>query len=76
MKVVAVNGRSYSADELRDALKAAKAAGVKVELLVENTGVLRTYPLDYHGGLRYPHLECIDGVPDLLSEIVKPLTGR
>jgi hypothetical protein len=28
-----------------------------------------TVPIDYHGGLRYPHLERIPGQPDYLTAI-------
>jgi hypothetical protein len=32
----------------------------------------RTVGIDYHGGLRYPHLERIEGTPDRLSAIFAP----
>jgi len=28
--------------------------------------------IDYHGGLRYPHLERITGAPDVLTAIAAP----
>ena len=28
-----------------------------MELIVENGGYFKTVKVDYHGGLRYPHLE-------------------
>ena len=33
----------------------------------------RRVPIDYHGGLRYPHLERVEGKPDYLTPI---LTAR
>jgi hypothetical protein len=30
--------------------------------------------LDYHDGLRYPHLERVEGTPDRLDDILKPMT--
>ena len=42
-----------------------------LELLVENAEYYRTYKLNYHGGERYPHLERINGQPDLLNKIIK-----
>jgi predicted metalloprotease with PDZ domain len=72
MKLIAVNGRQYSADVLHDALKASKDATASLELLVENTDYYRTYKLDYHGGERYPHLVRDESKPDLLSEIYRP----
>jgi predicted metalloprotease with PDZ domain len=71
MKLVAVNGRQYSVEVLRDALRAGKSATAPLELLVENTDYYKTYKLDYHGGERYPHLVRDDAKPDLLSEIYK-----
>jgi predicted metalloprotease with PDZ domain len=72
MKVVAVNGRRFTADVLRDALKAGKTNSQPLELLVENTDYYKTYKLDYHAGEKYPHLVRDDSKPDLLSEIIKP----
>jgi predicted metalloprotease with PDZ domain len=71
MKLIAVNGRQYSPEVLRDALKAGKDGAAPLELLIENTDYYKTYKLDYHGGERYPHLVRDDSKPDLLSEIYK-----
>lgn len=71
MKVVAVNGRRFSAEILRDAIKAAKNGTAFIELLVENSDYYKTYKLDYHGGEQYPHLVRDDSKPDLLSDILK-----
>ena len=72
MKVLAVNGRHFSADVLRDALKAGKAGSAPIELIIENTDYYKTYKLDYHGGEKYPHLVRDESKPDMLSEIIKP----
>jgi predicted metalloprotease with PDZ domain len=71
MKLVAVNGRRYSADVLKDALKATKNGSAPIELLVENTDYYKTYKLDYHGGEKYPHLLRDESKPDMLTEILK-----
>jgi hypothetical protein len=71
MKVIAVNGRKFSADGLHEAIKAAKGNSEPIELIVENTDYLKTYKLDYHGGEKYPHLVRDESKPDLLSEIIK-----
>jgi predicted metalloprotease with PDZ domain len=70
MRVVAVNDRRWSADVLHQALATAKAGAKPLELLVEEGDFLRTLPLDYKGGDRYPHLERDAGRPDLLSDIL------
>ena len=72
MKVIAVNGREYSADVLRAAIKAAKGTSEPLELLTENGEFYKTYKVDYHEGLKYPHLERDASKPDLLSDIMKP----
>ncbi|MFZ0417092.1 MAG: M61 family peptidase [Candidatus Sulfotelmatobacter sp.] len=71
MKLIAVNGRQYSPEVLRDALKAGKGGTTPLELLIENTDYYKTYKLDYHGGERYPHLVRDESKPDLLTEIYK-----
>ena len=71
MKVIAVNGRHFSGEVLRDAIKAAKTGTVPIDLLVENTDYYKTYKIDYHGGESYPHLVRDDSKPDLLSDILK-----
>ncbi len=71
MKLIAVNGRQYSPEVLREALKAGKDGTAPLELLVENTDYYKTYKLDYHGGERYAHLVRDESKPDLLTEIYK-----
>ena len=71
--VIAVNGQAYSQDVLEDAIKAAKGGGTAIELLVKEFDRYRTVRIDYHDGLRYPHLERIEGKPDYLTPI---LTAR
>ncbi len=72
MKVIAVNGRRFSDDVLKDALKAAKTDKQPIELLVENTDYYNTYKLDYHDGEKYPHLVRDESKPDTLSQIIQP----
>lgn len=70
-KIVAVNGHVFSGDRLKDAVIAAHTAGdtTKIDLLVLSGEEYRTVGLDYHEGLRYPHLERIAGTKDLLRPI-------
>jgi predicted metalloprotease with PDZ domain len=71
MKLVAVNGRRFSGEVLRDAIKAAKNTNTPLEMLVENSDYYKTYKIDYHGGEKYPHLLRDDSKPDLLTDILK-----
>ena len=71
MKIVALNGRKFSAEVLHDAIKAAKGNSNPIELLVENSDYFKTIKLDYHDGEKYPHLVRDESKPDLLGEIIK-----
>jgi predicted metalloprotease with PDZ domain len=71
MRLLAVNGRKWNPEFLRDAIRAAKNSKEPIELLAENSDYFSTYRIDYHGGERYPHLEAISGKADVLSEIAK-----
>jgi predicted metalloprotease with PDZ domain len=71
MKLLGVNGRHYTPQVMRDALKAGKTGSAPLELLIENTDYYKIYKLDYHGGERYPHLVRDETKPDLLTEIYK-----
>jgi len=74
MKLVAVNGRKWSPEILHAAIKAAQGSGPSVELLVENAQFFKTYVVAYHEGERNPHLERVASQPDLMGEMLKPLT--
>jgi predicted metalloprotease with PDZ domain len=71
-KLIAVNGVAFEAEKLRDAVKRSKGAGEPIELLVRNDDRYRTVRLDYHDGLRYPHLERDPSQPARLDEILAP----
>ncbi|MFK2879416.1 M61 family metallopeptidase [Rhodanobacter hydrolyticus] len=68
--VVAVNGKAYSREVLKEAIAAAKTGQAPIELLLKFQGSLQTVPVNYHGGLQYPHLERIAGAPDYLDQII------
>ena len=68
-QVIALNGRDFDADALKDAIKAAAGQGPAPQLLVKSGDLYRTVKLDWHGGLRYPRLEKVgkgEGSLDLL----------
>ena len=71
MKIIAVNGRRFSEEVWRDALRSGKTSKDPLELILENTAYYRTFKLDYHEGEKYPHLVRDDSKPDVLSEIIK-----
>ena len=69
--IVAVNNKVFKPEVLKAAVKASKENKAPIELLVKKGNNLRTISLDYHGGLRYPRLERINGTPDRLEAIYK-----
>ncbi len=72
MKIIAVNGRKWSKDIIRAALKSGVHNQQPLSLLAENGEYYTTYTVNYHEGERYPHLVRVEGQPDLLGEIIKP----
>ena len=68
--LLAVNGAAYSADVLKDAIRAAKSTKLPIELIVKTGDRYRVLALDYHEGLRYPHLERDPSVPARLDDIL------
>ena len=72
MQVVAVNGIAYKAERLKRALIAAKQGKQPIEFLLRQGDAYRSVRIDYHGGLRYPHLGRIDGTPDRLQQVLAP----
>ena len=67
MHVMAVNGQEFSADALEYALKRAERSPAPITLIVRQNEWYQTLTLDYHGGVRYPHLERVAGTSDMLA---------
>ena len=74
LKLVGVNGRQFSVEELKRAIRESKSNSVAIEILADNTGTLEKHEINYHGGNQFPHLERAEGTPDYLNEIFRPLT--
>jgi predicted metalloprotease with PDZ domain len=72
MHLVAQNGTAYSATALKQAIIGAESSKEPIHLLVKRGREIKTIDIDYHGGLRYPKLERIEGTPDRLDEILAP----
>jgi predicted metalloprotease with PDZ domain len=71
-QILAVNGIAYEPDVLKDAIRAAKGESQPIELIVRTGDRYRVARVDYHDGLRYPHLERQGTGPALLDEILAP----
>lgn len=72
MRLVAVNGMKFTPEVLKAAIGAAKTGPQAIELLVQDFDQFRTVKIDYHGGLRYPHLARIENTDERLEAIGHP----
>jgi predicted metalloprotease with PDZ domain len=72
MKLIAVNGRKWSKDVVRAALRGSIHNQHPLALLAENGEYYSIYEVSYHEGERYPHLVREEGRPNILDEIIKP----
>ena len=72
MQLQAVNDQKYTAARLREAILAAEKTKEPIKLLLKRGDEFLTVSLDYHGGLRYPHLERVETTPDRLDAILAP----
>jgi predicted metalloprotease with PDZ domain len=72
-KLVAVDGHAYTNDVLKQAIRDAKGTTNPIELIVSNDNEFRVVRIDYHDGEKYPRLERVQGTPDLLDDIIKPM---
>jgi predicted metalloprotease with PDZ domain len=69
-QILAVNGAAYSADILKNAITEAKGTKLPIELILKVEDRFRVTSLDYHDGLRFPHLEREGAEPARLDDIV------
>jgi predicted metalloprotease with PDZ domain len=75
MRLQAVNGQVFTAKLLRAAIVRAEKNKSPLQLLFKRGDQFQTIAVDYHGGLRYVHLERVAGTPDRLDAILAPGGG-
>jgi predicted metalloprotease with PDZ domain len=73
-RIIAVNGRSFSTEGLRNALADGVKTTAPMSLIVKDGDYYKTVAIDYHGGEKYPHLVRDSAKPDLLSDIIRAHT--
>jgi predicted metalloprotease with PDZ domain len=73
-KIIAVNGQIFTADALREAIRAAKSDTDPIHMIVQADSFVQMTEIDYHDGERFPALQRVDGTADFLDDITKPLT--
>ncbi len=72
MQLQAVNDQKYTPAVLRETILAAEKSQQPIKLLLKRGDEFVTVSLDYHGGMRYPHLERVETAPDRLDVILAP----
>jgi predicted metalloprotease with PDZ domain len=70
MKLIGINGRTFTKEALIDALKSARATKRPMELLVTWGEKYKAFSVDCTTGPRYPTGQRIAGKPDYLSEVL------
>jgi predicted metalloprotease with PDZ domain len=75
MQLLGVNGAKFSLPFLEDAVRHTTGGG-SLELVVANGSLQSTHFLNYHGGIKYPHLEPMSSKRDLLKDIVARHSGH
>jgi len=74
MRLATINGRGFTPGALHEAIATAKGTNKPIVITADNGGFTLTYNVQYHDGERYPHLVRNNAQPDLLSDILRPLT--
>ena len=71
-ELIAVNGRKFDGDAIKQAIKDAANGGPSPQLLIHDGDVYKTVALDWHGGLRYPRLEKVGKGEGTLDALLAP----
>ena len=71
MQIVAINGDVFKPEKLKDAILKAEKGSEPITLIVKANETVKSVFIDYHDGLRVPHLERVESTPDRLDEILK-----
>jgi predicted metalloprotease with PDZ domain len=69
-QILAINGIAYDGDVLKAAIRAARTSKEPIQLIVKFADRFVVANIDYHDGLRYPHLERDSAEPARLDLIL------
>ncbi len=72
---LAINGHPFAIAEARAAIVRAETAPGPIDLVVRSDDTVRDLRVNYHRGLRNPHLTRDPATPDLLHQIMAPRMG-
>ncbi|HET7306777.1 MAG TPA: M61 family peptidase [Gammaproteobacteria bacterium] len=74
MKIVSVNGLTFSPKVFLQAVAdSSKPGHSKLVIVASGSGLTNTYTINYTGGLRYAHLQRVNGAPNYLKDIIAPV---
>ncbi len=76
MKIILIDSQPWSPEGLIRSVAGSEKKSDPIRLRAEMLGVSQEFAIDYHGGLRYPHLERIQNRHDHLVPIFEPLTAE
>jgi predicted metalloprotease with PDZ domain len=71
-EILAVNGKAYTDDVIKDAIKAAKGGKDPIKLIIKSGDRVRDIAVQYNGGPRYPKLEKIGTTDGSLDKLLAP----
>lgn len=72
MKALAIDGWVFSAERMRESIKATPRTG-RLELTLSFGERVEVRAINYSGGMRWPRMERIEGEPDIFEAIARPL---
>ncbi|VVS96709.1 M61 glycyl aminopeptidase [Sphingomonas sp. EC-HK361] len=70
--IVSIGDTAYSDDRMKAAINAAKTSKEPIRLTVKNGDRYRQVAIDYHNGLRYPHLQKVGTGETGLDRLLAP----
>ncbi len=70
-QILAIDGVQFDADRFLESIRAAKTRSQAIELIVRQGERFRVVALDYHDGVRYPHLQRDAQIPARLDDILR-----
>ena len=72
MQIVACDGLAFNEDRFLEALRGAKNTTQPMQWIVRQGDHYQVVAIDYHGGVRYPHLQRQPQTAARLDDILKP----
>ncbi len=69
-EILAVNGRAYADDVLKDAIKTAKGGSDPIRLIIKSGDRVREVPVQWNGGMRYPKLVKVGSAEGSIDQLL------